>query len=70
MRDPFSLVIGALALLVGGLTVLDSTASVQVDGAVAFAAFWVGLALIGLAVSVLRLRRGHPAGRQDGPAPQ
>lgn len=67
MRDPFSLVVGVTALLVGGLTVLNRTDAVQVDGAVAFAVFWVGLAVLGLTASALRLRRRHPAGLEQGP---
>ncbi len=65
MRDPFSLVVGVIAFLLGGLTVLDRTEAVHVDGAVAFAAFWVALALLGLAVSALRLRGRQEAGPQQ-----
>lgn len=63
MRDPWSFVVGIIALLVGGLTVLDRAGGLQVDAAVALATGWVVLAVLGLTVSAVRLRRAGPRGR-------
>lgn len=51
-------VVGVLALLLGGLVLLDR--AVEVDGAVVAAALLLAFGVAGLARAVVSLRRGRP----------
>lgn len=54
--DKPAMIAGVLALIGSGLFFLDRSGAVEVDEIVAVASLWVGLALVGLVRSGMRLR--------------
>jgi hypothetical protein len=54
--DKPAMIAGVLALIGSGLFFLDRAGAVEVDEVVAVVSLWVGLALVGLVRSGLKLR--------------
>jgi hypothetical protein len=55
--DKLSMTTGVLALTGTGLFFLDHSGAVQVDEVVALASLWVGMALVALARSAVKLQQ-------------
>ncbi|MFN2536610.1 MAG: hypothetical protein ABR549_00480 [Mycobacteriales bacterium] len=55
--DKPAMLMGVVALIASGLYFLDLAGGVEVDELVTLVSLWVGLALVGLVRSVLRLRQ-------------
>jgi hypothetical protein len=55
--DRLSLLVGVVALIGAGLTLLDAAGAVQVDEVVTVTSLWIGLAVVGLVRSAVRLQQ-------------